>query len=71
MPNPAKDDLYIVGNDLSPIMQISIYNIVGQEILSITNPSYPIDIKSIDAGKYILNIKKENSKTECHSFIKL
>lgn len=71
MPNPAKNDLYIIGDDLSPITQISIYNLVGQEILNITNPSYPIDIKSIDAGKYILNIEKKNSKTENHSFIKL
>lgn len=55
-PNPAKNTLNInIKRDIT-ITSLSIYNILGQLVQIVTNPSNTIDISGLKTGNYIIKI---------------
>jgi hypothetical protein len=68
-PNPAKDELYIIGYPLSEKTEIEIYDAVGQKVFSA--PQVPlssmggdewgeaINVSSLSAGIYFLRLNSE------------
>ena len=65
-PNPTKNKLFIQG--LPNPSKISIYNVLGESVVSETN-SKEIDVKKLPLGIYILKIIY-NEKETVHKFIK-
>jgi surface protein len=65
-PNPTNDKLFIQG--LSSSSRVSIYNVLGQLVLSQTI-SEEIDVKQLSEGIYILKIIDEHKET-VRKFIK-
>ena len=65
-PNPADNILFIKGNKNS--VNVSIYNILGKEVLSIMNTNN-IDVKAFPKGVYIIKISDGVGQTN-RKFIK-
>jgi hypothetical protein len=51
-PNPAKDKLYIAGNDIS--QTATIYNTLGQKVMAAENTENGIDVSVLANGIYIM-----------------
>ncbi len=62
-PNPASDVLNVNGTE--KIDQVSIVNVVGQEVLvtEVNATNYSIDISSLESGIYFVNIETGNQRT--------
>ena len=59
-PNPTEDILFIKGN--KNLMSVSIYNMLGKEVLSKMNTNN-IDVKVLPKGVYIIKISDDVSQT--------
>lgn len=64
-PNPASETITLIPPDLTPIVQIEIFNVQGKlvssEISLIGKSKLEIDIKSLNAGIYFLRAKRKDS----------
>jgi len=63
-PNPA-DNFLTIKSQNTAIVSISIYNTIGQEVLTFNNPNTfarTIDISSLTKGMYFVNINGNTSK---------
>jgi choice-of-anchor B domain-containing protein len=63
-PNPA-DNFLTIKSQNAAIVSISIYNTIGQEVLTFNNPNTfarAIDISSLTKGMYFVNINGNTSK---------
>lgn len=77
-PNPVKDQLFIKGNFQSNVeqIQISIYNITGQKIISKSIPTsgnilnYNLNMTGTSAGIYYVVFDINNSKRYTKKIIK-
>jgi len=65
-PNPTDSTLFIEGNE-NPI-SVSIYNVLGKEVISIKNTNN-IDVKALPSGVYIIRISDGVRQTN-RKFIK-
>ena len=64
IPNPAKNNLRIQSNN-NPILKIEIFNVLGQQIISIDSDnllSKNIDISSLNVGIYLVKINSSTTK---------
>jgi alpha-N-acetylglucosamine transferase len=64
IPNPAKNNLRIQSNN-NPISKIEIFNVLGQQIISIDSDnllSKNIDISSLNVGIYLVKINSSTTK---------
>ena len=59
-PNPATNHLFIDNNSTMNIENISIYNIIGQELIKTTDEK--IDVSNLTKGTYFLKIYFDNGK---------
>lgn len=59
-PVPAKDYLNITSKQQVDIKSISVYNMLGQLVLTFVNPSNTIDVSTLKTGSYILKVTTEN-----------
>ncbi|MEM7370903.1 MAG: T9SS type A sorting domain-containing protein [Bacteroidota bacterium] len=60
-PNPAKDIIHIDG--VGQIDQIKLWNILGQDVLGIHKPEFPVElsVSHLASGVYILTLHREGS----------
>lgn len=68
-PNPVKEYLYINPNKAASIVEIKVYSILGEEILSLKNP-VKINVTDLPAGIYFLKSISDNSIT-VNKFLKI
>ncbi len=71
-PNPAHNDIYISANSSTKNFSYSIYNVLGEVILSGENVSsnlFGIDISRLQSGIYILEMRA-GKELQSHKFIK-
>ncbi|AWI26675.1 DUF7619 domain-containing protein [Flavobacterium pallidum] len=68
-PNPVRDILSIKSKDNVRINSISVYNVLGQLLQSVTHPMEKIDVSGLEAGNYIVRIYSEKG-TSAAKFIK-
>ncbi|WP_298397684.1 T9SS type A sorting domain-containing protein [Flavobacterium sp.] len=61
-PSPAKDILNITIQKEVSIKSISIYNMLGQLVQIITNPSNSINVSDLETGNYIIKLQTENGE---------
>lgn len=64
-PNPVNDYLFIKNNSNQAI-EVSIYDLLGEEVLNIENTSvksFSFDLRDIPSGIYIINFKSNNQST--------
>lgn len=54
-PNPAENSLFISGNTAPISKSISIYNVLGKEVLSVINTEH-INVAKLPSGLYVLKI---------------
>ena len=54
-PNPAENSLFISGNTALISISISIYNVLGKEVLSVMNTDH-INVAKLPSGLYVLKI---------------
>jgi hypothetical protein len=66
-PNPTNGKLHIESKE--PISQISIFNLLGQNIEKKQNTNQ-IDLSKAKAGIYLLNIEDENGNSQTHKIVK-
>jgi len=59
-PNPVKDILHISNNNTFTIKEITLYNVLGEEIIKTTNKE--MDLSSFTDGIYIVKIKTSDDK---------
>jgi hypothetical protein len=55
-PNPAKNEIFIQVHDGLSIESVSIYNLLGEEVLVLGGSDKVIDIEALSKGIYILKI---------------
>ena len=69
-PNPTEEKLMI--NSEHAMQNISIYNLVGQQIktIQINAKSREINIKNLSEGTYILNLKLLNGASVSRMIVK-
>jgi hypothetical protein len=68
-PNPTSNKLYI--NSRKAIKKISLFNIVGEKILSFNSDQKEINISNFSRGIYILKIQFKDHKSLVRKIIKL
>jgi len=56
-PNPAQSNLYIKNHSPAEIYKISIYNILGKEMMTRENNLSKINIESLQPGVHLLMIQ--------------
>ena len=59
-PNPANDVLNINSKQNIEINSLSIYNVLGQLLQTLANPTKIIDVSGLKTGNYILKVVTEN-----------
>lgn len=70
LPNPATTRIDIKLSEKVSAKTISVYNLIGQKVLSIENAENPIDISPLRKGIYLLNISSE-TLNHTKRFVKL
>ena len=60
-PNPAKDLLHIEVKNEIEMTSISIYNMLGQVVLTTTNPSNTIDVSNLKTGNYFIKVTTDKA----------
>jgi hypothetical protein len=68
-PNPTSNKLYL--NSKKAIKKISLFNIVGEKILSFNSDQKEINISNFSRGIYLLRIQFEDHKSVVKKIIKL
>ena len=58
-PNPVNEVLNLNTKQDTEVYSLTIYNLLGQQVQTITNPSNAIDVSSLETGNYILKIVTE------------
>jgi hypothetical protein len=70
-PNPAKDDIYIISNDILKELDYSIVDITGKTVFkNKIKPNEKINIGMLASGKYLILINDKNNRKTPISFIK-
>jgi sugar lactone lactonase YvrE len=70
-PNPANNNLYVNITGMAGTAYLSVYNLVGQELLKQEAKNENIinlDVKNISAGMYILKVQTEDGSTLVRKF---
>ena len=67
-PNPATDIIYIRSERL--VREISILNAVGQKIITEANPTDRVDISSLSADIYIVEVTTNDGQTSFSKIVK-
>ena len=70
-PNPANDIININFGEGFENTQTRVLNINGQELMLFENPTSKLDVSSLLAGIYFLEIKLENGQVATKKFLKL
>lgn len=68
-PNPAKNVLNIQNKQNIQISSLAIYNVLGQVILVVTQPSNLIDVSTLDSGTYFIKVASDKGSASS-KFIK-
>ena len=68
-PNPAKNLLHIEIKNEIEMSSISIYNMLGQAVLTTTNPSNTIEVSNLKTGNYFIKVTTDKG-TATSKFIK-
>ncbi len=55
-PNPAKDKLFLSGENIETINKVTIYNQLGQKVLNENRITSSIDITMLESGIYIIEL---------------
>jgi type IX secretion system substrate protein len=58
-PNPANDIVNIKSKDNTQINSLSVYNTLGQLVLTVTNPTESIDVSELALGNYVIKINTD------------
>lgn len=61
-PNPANNELFISGQNEADLIEVSVYNQMGQKVLDIELVTNAIDVSSLDKGMYIIELVSKSSK---------
>ena len=62
-PVPAKEYLNINNKQQIAIKSISVYNVLGQLVLTFINPNNTIDVSNLNSGNYILKVWVDNKES--------
>jgi len=61
-PNPANNELFISGQNETDLIEVSIYNQMGQKVLDEELVTNAIDVSSLNKGMYIIELVSKSSK---------
>lgn len=61
-PNPAKNEIFIKNITVDEIIELAIYNQLGQKVLCLNNPTNKIDISKLDQGLYFIELISHETK---------
>jgi chitinase len=67
-PNPVEDQLFITG--IEKAKSIRVYNLQGQEVISVKNPGSSISVQSLTQGLHIALVEKQNTRIVKQKFLK-
>ena len=55
-PNPVDEILNLTAKQATEIYSLTIYNLLGQQVQTTTNPTNTIDVSSLKTGNYIIKV---------------
>ncbi len=55
-PNPVKEELNLKTKQDTEVYSLTIYNILGQQVQTTTNPTNTVDVSSLKTGNYIVKV---------------
>lgn len=67
-PNPANDIMNIKSKDNLVIHSLSVYNTLGQLVMTAANPQVTIDVSLLSAGEYFMKIVSEKGTASARFF---
>ena len=70
-PNPASDILNIASNGILYIKKVTIYNILGEKMLEITDPTNQISLHQLDFGAHLVVIDTDQGRLHKTNFKKI
>jgi hypothetical protein len=68
-PNPVKDILHIQSKSVLSIHSVSIYNLLGQVLQVVTNPTEEINVADLKTGNYLIKVITDKG-TSAGKFVK-
>jgi hypothetical protein len=69
-PNPAKDIIFIKGNNRQKKLTVSIFNSSGKKVMEIKNAENSVDISELKKGIYFITVCDSNKRQISKRFIK-
>ncbi|GAA3783315.1 T9SS type A sorting domain-containing protein [Corallibacter vietnamensis] len=71
VPNPAVTAFYIITNSKQDIIKVTIFNALGQEVMSIKNGFYEdIDISGLSVGNYYVEVRNNRNEITIKKLLK-
>lgn len=67
-PNPTNGIIHINSNNHSENLNVLIFNILGEKVLSMASKDY-VDLRELSAGTYFLRIQMNNNIIETHKIL--
>lgn len=67
-PNPVKDELYI--NTVGTIKNMTLVNVLGQTVQSVTSNTKHMNMASLQTGLYILKVELDNGQQKSFKIVK-
>ncbi len=71
-PNPANDQLHLIGIDTKEIVALEIYDLIGQVVYSaeVTSESIDIDVNAFQPGAYLIKFNDADGVSVTKRFVK-
>ena len=69
-PNPAKDIIFIKGNNRQKKLTVSIFNSSGKKVMEVKNAENSVDISELKKGIYFITVCDGNKRQISKRFIK-
>jgi hypothetical protein len=67
-PNPVKDQIFI--KDFAKVKRIKVYNIQGQEMISVENPGSSISVQTLKPGLHIAIMERHDNSIRKEKLVK-
>lgn len=62
-PNPSNTGFVIIKTSKNDAINVSVFNVLGKQVISTTLNNTPLDVSSLNAGVYIVNINQNGNTT--------
>ena len=58
-PNPVKNGVFYINSDANAVRTVTVYDVVGKQVLNTTTSNSAVNVSSLNAGIYMVKITEE------------